>query len=277
MSIYAQPSQSRRSPRKLLLAFLGEFLWLERRSQVRARAIIHALEGAGVTAPAIRAALVRNTQQGLLSSVKIGREVAYSLTPRAEQILHDAHSRVNSSHPFQPEGQGWSLVLFSLPEESQPTRHRLRSILTWEGFAPFGRGAWIAPGEVDFEALRHTTSHSVQADTVIAFRAHVADGYSMTAAVESTWNVHAIAAAHYKFAETWGVELESDLIEIESPLASRTMLIADWLELLRQDPRLPPQHLSEDWPADRSHELFLKWQKRLTMPSLQELHRILGE
>lgn len=244
---------------------------------MRARAVIYALEGAGVKAPAVRAALERHVQQDLLNRAKHGREVAYSLTHRTKRVLHASQGRVHGARPFDPAGEGWSLVLFSLPDETQPTRHRLRSQLAWEGFAPFGRGAWIAPGETDFEALHAATINSVQPEAIIAFRAHVADGFSMTAAVEQVWDVQAIADAHHRFAEIWTPGLNSDLMDTQSPLALRTMLVADWLELLRQDPRLPPQHLSADWPADASHQLFLKWQNRLAEPSREELRFILGE
>lgn len=277
MPLHAHPAQYKRSPRKLLLSFFGEFLWQEQREQVRARAVIHALEGAGLNAPAVRAALERKVLKGMLSRTKRGREVEYSLTPRTEKVLRDAQERVLGERPFDPVGEGWSLVLFSLPDETQPTRHRLRSLLAWEGFAPFGRGAWIAPGEVDFDALRAATTSSVQTDTVVAFRAHEADGFSMSGAVDATWNISAIADAHHRFADIWAPGLEAGLAETESPMALRTMLIADWLDLLKQDPRLPAQHLPSEWPADASHKLFLRWYRELAAPSIEELRSLLGE
>lgn len=244
---------------------------------MRARAVIHALRGAGVQAPAVRAALERNVKQGLLYRAKQGREVAYTLTPRAEHVLHDAQLRVQGEQPFLAAGHGWSLVLFSLPDESQPTRHRLRSLLAWEGFAPFGRGAWIAPGEVDFEALRTAMSATLQADAVVAFRAHVAEGFTMTSAVESIWDIKEISDAHLRFASVWNLELSTQLLDTESPLALRTMLTSDWLDLLRRDPRLPSEHLPSNWPAGESHRLFLAWQEVLAEPSREELRVILGE
>lgn len=277
VSTAAEDPRTKRLPRKLLLSFFGEFLWQESRDQVRTRAVLHALAGAGVQAPAARAALDRDVKKGLLDRSKVGREVAYSLTPRAVRVLRDAQIRVHGAHPFHAAGEGWSVVLFSLPDESQPVRHRLRSLLNWEGFAPFGRGAWIAPGEVDFAALRAALSANVHADALVAFRSHVAEGFTMTAAVESIWDIAAIADAHHRFAATWDPDLQPSMLSTGSPIAMRTMLVSDWLDLLRRDPGLPPEHLPSDWPAEQSHRIFLDWQERLAEPSREEFRRVLGE
>ncbi|WP_461124351.1 PaaX family transcriptional regulator C-terminal domain-containing protein [Saccharothrix stipae] len=39
-------------------------------------------------------------------------------------------------------------------------------------------------------------------------------------------------------------------------LARQLLLHTEWLHLVRQDPRLPAQHLPHDWPAIRAQHLF---------------------
>lgn len=271
------PSSARRAPKRLLLAFFGEFLLFEGVQRVRARAVIRALEGAGVKAPATRAALERMSRAGLVDRAKQGREVVYELTPLSKGILGDAMARVQSVRPFEPEGPGWSLVLFSLPDQPQPVRHQLRSILTWEGFAPYGRGAWIAPGRPDFDTLRAALARRLQSDAVIAFHADVADGFAITEAVHRVWDVPAIAQRHREFIRRWDPGTTPDITAGTSALSLRTMLSADWLDLLRTDPRLPRDHLPPDWPADRSYELVSQWRRRLVEPANRELREILDE
>src|SRR5919205_442343 len=45
--------------------------------------------------------------------------------------------------------------------------------------------------------------------------------------------------------------------ELPDALARQLALQTDWLRVIRQDPRLPVQHLPEGWPAERAQRLFL--------------------
>jgi len=98
----------------------------------------------------------------------------------------------------------------------------------------------------------------------------------ITDTVRRVWDVEAIAQRHREFLGRWG---RADLERVRgeaSPLALRTMITADWLELLRGDPRLPREHLPEAWPADESHDLMSRWRARLIEPSNAQLRTIRG-
>jgi phenylacetic acid degradation operon negative regulatory protein len=43
---------------------------------------------------------------------------------------------------------------------------------------------------------------------------------------------------------------------VSDPLAARLRLTAEWLDVIRRDPRLPVEHLPPDWPAVRAQKLF---------------------
>ena len=58
-----------------------------------------------------------------------------------------------------------------------------------------------------------------------------------------------------------------------SALVTRTMLVADWLALLRADPRLPRELLDDDWPADRSLALYRELRARTAEPAAEEYRR----
>jgi phenylacetic acid degradation operon negative regulatory protein len=244
----AGPSARRRQPKQLLFAFLGEHVLDRSERPVRATVLIDVLEGAGVAPPATRATLDRMARRGLLERVRLGREIAFGLTDVTTGVLREATARVHAVRPFDPTGHGWTLVTFSLPEQQRTLRHRLRSVLTWAGFAPLRDGLWIASGEVDLASALGPLGPDLPTGSVTAFRATDAAGFPV--AVQTAWNVEAIRAEHEAFVGTWSASAATD--GGLSSLSAHTTLVADWLALLRADPRLPRDFLDDSWPADRS-------------------------
>ncbi len=243
-----------RQPKQLLLAFFGEYVVDQNVPALRTSALIEVLEGAGIAAPATRATLERMVQRGLLSRERRGREILFSLTGEGSAVLREATDRVRGPHPFEPLGTGWTLVTFTVPEEQRTLRHRLRSALTWEGFAPLRDGLWLAPGEVDLAAALEPLRGSLPVGAITAFHARELPGYAMADSVRGAWDIDRIRAEHLAFIETWSDP--STAAEAGSPLAARTMLVADWLALLGVDPRLPRAFMDDDWPALRSYEVY---------------------
>jgi phenylacetic acid degradation operon negative regulatory protein len=236
-----------RQPKQLLFAFLGEHILDRSERPVRATVLIDVLEGAGVAPSATRATLDRMARRGLLARVRLGREIAFCLTDVATGVLREATARVHAVRPFDPTGHGWTLVTFSLPEQQRTLRHRLRSVLTWAGFAPLRDGLWIAPGEVDLAGALGPLSADLPPRAVTAFRATDVAGFRV--AVQAAWDVEAIRAEHEAFVGMWSASAATDG---PSSLSAHTTLVADWLALLRADPRLPRDFLDDAWPADQS-------------------------
>jgi phenylacetic acid degradation operon negative regulatory protein len=239
-----------RQPKQLVFAFLGEHILDVSEQPVRATVLIEVLEGAGVTPPATRATLDRMSRRGLLERVRLGREIAFGLTDVATEVLREATARVHAVRPFDPTGNGWTIVTFSLPEQQRTLRHRLRSVLTWAGFAPLRDGLWIAPGEVDLASALGPLGADLPPRAVTAFRATDVAGFPV--AVQAAWDVDSIRAEHEAFVGTWSGPPADLGTGVPSPLSLHTMLVADWLALLRADPRLPRDFLDDAWPADQS-------------------------
>ncbi|WP_166982946.1 PaaX family transcriptional regulator [Paramicrobacterium fandaimingii] len=239
-----------RPAKRLLLALLGEFVLDRELDRVRAGALLPILEGAGIAAPTARATLDRMAVRGLLDRKRSGREVEFSLTDEVRDILREGGQRVNRDFPFKPQGAGWTLVTFSVSEGHRTVRHRLRAVLTWEGFAPLRDGLWIAPGEVDMAATLEPLRDDLPPRSVAAFRAREIDDFPLADAVRDAWDLDAIRAEHELFLETWGHANATD--GAQSAVSARIMLVADWIALLRADPRLPVEYLGADWPAAQS-------------------------
>ena len=239
-----------RQPKQLLLALLGELVVDRIREPVRASVLLEVLEGASITAPTARAMLDRMSRRAMLERVRVGREIAFSLSEDTEDVLREAGARVHSAQPFAPNGTGWTLVTFSVAEEQRTVRHRLRATLAWEGFAPLRDGLWIAPGEVDLEAALEPLGDALAPHAVTAFRAEDLRAYPVSRSVREAWDIDAIRAEHDRFLDTWEHPGATD--EATTAVSALVCLVADWLALLRADPRLPAEFMGAAWPADRS-------------------------
>ena len=261
-----------RQPRQLILALLGEFVIDGDARPVPASAFIEVLEASGISAPTTRATLDRVEQRGLIVKERRGRQIVFSPTPTGVTVLREAAARVRDPHPFHaPLGQ-WTFVTFSLPEDLRSLRSRLRTTLTWEGFAPLRDGLWAAPGEVDLSAALEAMRADLPPGAILAFHGRELPGFPMAESVRSAWDVEAIRAEHLAFIDTWGTPAE----ESPSALVTRTMLVADWLALLRADPGLPRELLDDDWPADRSLSLYRELRAHTTAPAQEEFAALVG-
>lgn len=60
-------------------------------------------------------------------------------------------------------------------------------------------------------------------------------------------------------------------------LSMRTTLVADWLALLRVDPRLPGEFMGEQWPASRSLDTYQRVHRAVVADSDAEFRALLAE
>ena len=265
----------RRRPEQLLLAFLGELVLDRDVGPVPAAELVDVLTDLDVGAPATRAALARMARRGLLEPVRSGRTVSYLLTAASERVLREAHGRIFADDPFAPQGAGWTLVSFSMPERQRDLRHRVRAQLAWAGFGLLRDGLWIAPGEVAVaEALGGLAADGDRLD-LVAFRAVEVEGYSAARSVRTAWRLDEIRERHRVFQAQW-VDVRPGSGGADGAVRDVTALVADWLALLRAVPRLPAEHLDDDWPSATSVRLFRRLHGELAGPARAELARRLA-
>ncbi|MBO4165084.1 PadR family transcriptional regulator [Micromonospora sp. MMS20-R2-23] len=258
----------RRQPKQLVLAFFGEHVVDADTGPIRASVLITVLEGAGVAAPATRATLDRLVRSGILARGRSGRETLFSLTEHGAAVLREATYRVRGPRPFDPQGSGWTLVTFSIPEGQRTLRHRLRSTLTWEGFAPIRDGLWLAPGEVDLAGSLEPLRQDLAPHAVVAFHARELAGFPIGESVRAAWDIEAIRREHLAFIDRWADPAATTAAA--GALTLRTMLVADWLALLRADPRLPAEFMDAQWPAARSVQTYRRAHRALAEASTAE-------
>ena len=268
----------RRRPEPLVLAFFGELVVDREAAPVPAAELISLLGELGIGAAATRATLSRMASRGLLEPVRSGRAVAYLLTAASERVLRDARDRIFAADPFAPEGEGWTLVTFSVPESRRDVRHRVRAQLAWAGFGLLRDGLWIAPGEVDVAEVLGELQRDGEGGEddleLAAFRAHEVPGFSVAHSVGTAWRLEEIRSRHEEFQGRWTGPAVA--LAPEQALRDLTALVADWLDLLRAVPRPPVEHLATDWPAPGSVATFHRWHSALVAEARAELERRLG-
>ncbi|HEV7898531.1 MAG TPA: PaaX family transcriptional regulator C-terminal domain-containing protein [Planosporangium sp.] len=238
-------------PQSLMLSFLGIHV-LDRRVAVFSGSVIDAFARVGVSEEAVRATLTRMVKRDLLARHRRGRRMYFGLTARSTVVLEDGHHRVWRSGAVNRDWDGtWTMVGFSLPESWRSQRHDLRSRLIWGGFGAVQNGLWIAPGSVDVPSLLGDLGLD---GYLRVFTARTAKPTEPEQIAHSAFDVPAVAARYQAFLGRW--DRDNPYPDAPDDLARQLLLHTDWLRLVRQDPRLPAEHLPEDWPAIRAEQVF---------------------
>jgi phenylacetic acid degradation operon negative regulatory protein len=240
----------------IMLTFLGDHV-LDQHVCVYSGSVIDVLARAGVSAEATRSTLTRMTGRGLLRRQRSGRRMYFGLTERSARVLRDGSVRLWRTGAVNRDWDGiWTLLAFSLPGERQRERHDLRASLAWAGFGPIQGGLWIAPGAPDVAELL--------SEHIRVFRGHADPSTDIAEMIAGAYDLAALAERYEDFRARWaGGEATPD------PLAAKLLLVTDWLQIIRRDPRLPVEHLPADWPAVPAQELFFALNDRLAGPAAE--------
>ncbi|WP_327044613.1 PaaX family transcriptional regulator [Microbispora sp. NBC_01189] len=243
-------------PQSLMFSFLGIYA-LDRRTAIYSGSVIDVFARLGVSEEAVRSTLARMVKRNLLERHRRGRKMYFALTPHAAEVLEDGRRRVWETGAVNRDWDGtWTMVGFSLPDSRRSTRHDLRSRLVWGGFGLLQSGLWIAPGAKDVTEILASLDHASldMADHVTVLTARAFKPTEAADLVRKAFDIEQIAARYRAFLARWDASLP--LPEAPDDLARQLLLHTDWLQLVRQDPHLPAEHLPGDWPAIRAEQVF---------------------
>ncbi len=238
-------------PQSLMFSFLGIYV-LHRDVAVYSGSVIDVFARLGVSEEAVRSTLARMVKRNLLVRHRRGRKVYFGLTPRAVEVLEDGRERVWKTGAVNRDWDGtWTVVGFSLPDSRRSTRHDLRSRLIWNGFGLLQSGLWIAPGTKE---VAEVLASLELGDNVTVLTARAFEPTDAADLVRKAFDTEQIARRYGAFLAQWDVP--RPLPGAPDDLARQLLLHTDWLQLVRQDPLLPTEHLPEDWPAIRAEQVF---------------------
>ncbi|GAA2684387.1 hypothetical protein GCM10010400_55560 [Streptomyces aculeolatus] len=246
-------------PQTLLLALFGDQV-LGRGVAVSAGSIIAVLNRLEVGEHATRATVARMARRGLLRPIRRGRQVFFGLAPRGVTVLRDGLRKLEAEIVDREWDGRWTLLAFSVPETRRADRHALRTRLGWAGFAPLRSGLWVSPGTTD---ISQVLSELDLLDHASVFRGEAAMWSDPARIAREAWDLRALATSYRGFLDRWSGGAFREL----DALSRRTRMTAEWLLLIRQDPRLPPALLPPEWPGVRAQEMFRTLQAELIAPS----------
>ncbi|MEU8383197.1 PaaX family transcriptional regulator C-terminal domain-containing protein [Streptosporangium sp. NPDC048865] len=246
-----EPVMSAARPQSLIFSFLGIYA-LDRGTAISSGAVIEVFARLGVSEDAVRSTLARMVKRNLVTRSRVGRRAYLRLTPYAETVLRDGRRRIWETGAVNRDWDGtWTVVGFSLPDSRRSTRHDLRSRLLWAGFGPLQSGMWIAPGTKEVAEVFDSLDVD---DHVTVLTARALDPTEAADLVAKAFDIEQIARRYRAFLARWDVT--RPLPDAPDDLVRQLLLHTDWLQLVRQDPHLPAEHLPADWPAIRAEQVF---------------------
>lgn len=269
-----QPHGRARSQR-LLVTLFGDYA--RHRPPIPSAALVQILEEFGITPANARAALSRLTQQGMLLRSRAGRRTSYSLTGSAVRILEQGAQRIFGLGAADQGWRGtWTVVVFSVPNVANDSRHLLRNRLRWLTFSPLYDAVWISPHDRN-EAVVEQLEELGITDAVVFRATSLTELPGGRARLASAWNVDALAIDYERFLshyrELADRAIRGDVAPHEA-LLRRVELVDDWRKFARDDPDLPEQFMPDDFPRARARELFLTTYKALARPATAEFETV---
>ena len=248
--------------RSALFDLYGDHL-RSRGDQAPVAALVRILAPLDITAPAVRTAVSRMVRQGWLQPTRLAGGRGYRLTTRAGQRLADAAARIYRTRQTTWNG-AWDLLVVD-PVSNRAARERVRSGLSFLGYAKLSDSTWISP----FASPEVETLLGAEPANVCRFQARDGDP---RARAGQAWDLDALAVAyaawhgdakklvHDPASVVGGVEFGS---QDERAFAVRSHLVHEWRKFLFTDPGLPAELLPDDWPGHAAARFFAKEASRL--------------
>ncbi|MDJ1135886.1 PaaX family transcriptional regulator [Streptomyces iconiensis] len=242
------------SARALLFTVLGEYVRYPGRDRVWSVTVVAALGALGVEETTARRTVTRLVHEGWLTAEPQGRYTQLVLTARLMRLLRRWTERLRRATEDTPWHGEFPVLLLRLANEHRPVRAELEERLTFEGFGPLGRGAWLAADPGGKEAVRETLAELGVAEraVLLASRVELPD---VPALFGQVWDLDAVRPLHEEFmARFEGLRPATD----EEAFVVRTQLVHAWRLTFHRDPRLPSRFLPAGWPGLAATALFVR-------------------
>ncbi|GAA2924322.1 PaaX family transcriptional regulator C-terminal domain-containing protein [Microbacterium luteolum] len=222
--------------------------------------LIEMMAALGVDASAVRSAVSRLKQRGVLVSIRSGGGAAYRVAESLEAVFAAGDHRIFEERRAQPSDP-WLLASFSVPERERPLRHQLRKLLQRLGFGQVSGGLWIAPGAIADEtriALARAGLHGY-VELFVGSRVSEED---LTQAVRRWWDLPALEPMYGGFLQAFRPALTGERADRDA-FAAHVGAITQWRRLAYLDPGIPLALLPERWIGLEAEQLFGALHRRL--------------
>ena len=226
-------------------------------------AVVRLLAPLGIAAPAVRTAISRMVRQGWLEPARLPAGRGYALTDRARHRLDDAAARIYRTRDARWDG-AWDLLVLD-PLTARSTRERIRSGLTFLGYAALSESTWISP-------FASAEAAELLASEQAGFARFRAQDDAPAERARHAWDLESLAKSYVAwsdFADRLLADPESQLPGIagagedERAFAVRSVLVHEWRKFLFTDPGLPAELLPADWVGHDAARFFAEHAARL--------------
>ncbi|HET7328990.1 MAG TPA: PaaX family transcriptional regulator C-terminal domain-containing protein [Nocardioidaceae bacterium] len=235
--------------RSALFDLFGDHL-RGRRGQAPVAVVVRLLGALDIAPPAVRTAVSRMVRQGWLEPVRLPSGPGYALTAMATRRLDEAAARIYRTRSEPWDGRWHLLVVDSSADRG--VRDRLRSGLSFLGYAPLAETTWLGAQESsEVDTL-------LSADGVRAHRFRSELDGDPKALAATAWDLDGLARSYRRWLD--------DAYQIVAPaagdptdeqaFAARSRLVHEWRKFLFTDPGLPRDLLPASWPGDRAASFF---------------------
>lgn len=273
-------------PRALIVTVYGLYA-RESAGWFSIAALIRLMAGLGVDEPAVRSAISRLKQRGMLESGRRDGVAGYGLSSRGSQMLARGDRRI-----FQRPAPGtkvagaagagkWLIVVFSVPEHERARRHTLRSRLSWLGFGTVAAGVWIAPAHLAGET-RDVLAADDLAGYVSLFTAGDLAFGDIREKIGQWWDLDRLEELYRVFIDAaspvlrqWQAGLPAE--DGVRAFSDYVRVLTAWRRLPFLDPGLPAELLPADWLGARAVELFLDLRDLLAEPARSHVRAVVSE
>ncbi len=228
-------------------------------------ALIKLMAELGVDESAVRSAISRLKQRGLLESRRVGGAAGYGLASRGSEILTAGDRRI-FRRPRASTDDGWLLAVFSVPEHERARRHALRSRLAWLGFGTVAAGVWIAPGHLADETRDVLAADGLAAYVSLFSASYLAFG-DVRDKIGQWWDLDRLEQLYQAFIDSAAPVLDRWLAGEDDQgqaFADYVRVLTAWRRLPFLDPGLPQELLPADWDGARAADLFGQLQHLLS-------------
>lgn len=253
----AQASGTKGQPQQLVLTLFGAHV-RPRERQVWAGGLVRLLGELGISPGAARVTLTRLAARGMLTRTKAGRLVHYAVTPRTAAILTEGDERIFTFGRTPDDGDVWTVLWHTVPEDRRLDRTELVRRLRFLGFGPVHDGAWLAPRDHEDEVVGLVTELGLREHaSVLVGRPSPALDPSVL--VTRAWDLDTLASRYEAFVAEFGhladPAARDALSECEA-LGRRTELVHQFRRFPAIDPELPAGLVDPPPLRSRAIDLF---------------------
>ncbi|WP_089102545.1 PaaX family transcriptional regulator [Streptomyces hyaluromycini] len=230
--------------------------------------VIRLMADLGVEGQAVRSAVSRLKRRGVLRGERHEGAAGYAVSEGTLEVLEDGDVRIFERNRAAA-GDGWLVVVFSVPESERDKRHALRTALTRLGFGTAAPGVWVAPGILADETRRTLQRLGLTPYVDIFTGDHFAFG-DLSAKVREWWDLDELGALYADFLERYlPVRERAAAGEIPAREAFGIYLpmLTEWRRLPYRDPGLPLSLLPPGWMGETAGALFEELDRTLREPA----------